>query len=89
MSKTIIKVSVKDQELSLITRPVVSSGGVNENAVQFYTDESWIGYTKEAFFYKEGVDPVRVIVIDEEAAVPAEVWHYLLSQNQRARRWLH
>lgn len=51
--KTIIKASCQDQNLRLVDEPIIASGGVHENFIQFEFCEKWAGMTKTAVFYND------------------------------------
>ena len=51
MSK--IKINVNDQRLSLENQPLIASGGVNEDEVEFTFSAEWSNYGKTAVFYRE------------------------------------
>ena len=74
MGNTLIKVSCDDQTLNVIQNPLVASGGVNEDAVEFSFDSLWEGYAKTAVFYRDE-NTVYNVVLDSnnKAIVPQEV----------------
>lgn len=74
--KTIIKVSCQDQVLKLIDEPVIASGGVHENFIQFEFCEKWAGMTKTAVFYNnpKKITPYHTVVDSSGMCeVPCEV----------------
>lgn len=69
-----INISCTDQVLALTNEPIVASGGVNEDYVQFTFDNLWNGYSKVAIFYKNpGQVYYSLIDTDNKALIPAEV----------------
>lgn len=69
-----IKVQCTDQVLTILDSPVIASGGVNEDYVQFTFCPLWDGYTKTAVFYMDEqfiyqslVDSENKCVIPKEA----------------------
>ena len=72
---SIISVKVLDQTMTVINAPVIASGGVEENYVQFSFDSAWDGFLKTAIFNKANETTLYTTVLDElnKALIPAEV----------------
>lgn len=72
---SIISVKVLDQTVTVINAPVIASGGVEENYVQFSFDSAWDGFLKTAIFNKANETTLYSAVLDElnKALIPAEV----------------
>ena len=70
-----IKVSVVDQVLTIADSPLIASGDVNVDHVQFTFDDSWRGFGLAAVFYREGESQVYRSVIPRNglAVIPHEV----------------
>lgn len=74
MATTIIKVQCIDQTLQITSKPVVASGGFNENIVEFSFCGLWNGFTKVAVFYQNAELPYFQPLDDNDACViPWEV----------------
>lgn len=52
MGTTLIKAKVTDQTLEFTLKPMVASGGVNEDVIEFEFDELWDGFDMVAVFYR-------------------------------------
>ena len=48
-----IKVTCTDQVLSFTNMPVIASGDVNADKINFTFDSVWDGYTKTCVFYRQ------------------------------------
>ena len=53
MGNTLIKVDCVDQRLLISTAPVLASGGINEDVVEFHFCHLWDGFAKTAIFYRD------------------------------------
>lgn len=51
-----INVSCVDQVLSFTNMPVIASGDVNADKINFTFDSAWDGYTKTCVFYRQKYD---------------------------------
>lgn len=71
--RTLITASCRDQSLVITGKPVIASGGVNEDSVQFTFDEAWDGYTKTAVFYRSKEAVYHVELVDDACVIPSEV----------------
>lgn len=69
-----INVRCTDQVLAIINSPVIASGGVNENHIQFNFCSLWDGFAKTAVFYRNK-EKVYYSLVDENntCVVPKEV----------------
>lgn len=68
-----IRVTVTDQVLTLEDKPLIASGGVEENKIKFDFDSTWDGYIKVAVFYQDKEHVYRQIVqADNSCIVPKE-----------------
>lgn len=72
---TLIDVSCTDQELVVTDAPpVIASGDVQTDKVRFEFCSKWDGMVKTAVFYRDGVNPINVLVdSDSECIIPQEV----------------
>ena len=71
---SIIKVSVRDQMLTVTEAPKIASGGLYENKMAFEFCEKWDGFSKTGVFYNVPYKPYkRVIGEDGVCVVPPEV----------------
>lgn len=74
MSATTIKVSCIDQTLTYTSTPVIASGGVEEDFVQFTFCDKWDGYAKTAVFWRTGSESYFVVLdASNTVAIPSEV----------------
>lgn len=73
MGKTLIKVSCVDQRLVTSYAPLVASGGMSEDEVDFSFCPLWDGFTKTAVFYRDGGTVYHVLLSDDKATIPQEV----------------
>ena len=74
--KTIVKAQCQDQDLKLTEEPLIASGGVHENFIEFNFCEKWNGFSKTAVFYRDAkkVTPYySVIDSSNMCEVPFEV----------------
>ena len=71
---TVIEVKCTDQEMTVMDVPVISSGDVQTDKIHFEFCSKWDGMVKTAVFYRDGIDPINVLVdSDNEAIIPQEV----------------
>ena len=73
---SVIKARCIDQVLYLESTPVITSGGLEENFVEFSFCSQWDGYTRTAVFWRVGkeADAYHVILDDADGCqVPPEV----------------
>lgn len=77
---TIIQVNCIDQVLTITNSPVIASGGVNEDFVQFSFDSHWDGFGKLAMFYRyEEEATVYESAIDSDGL--CEIPHEVISAH--------
>lgn len=71
---TYIKVECQDQELAIVNTPVIASGGINENFMEFNFCPKWDGFSKTAVFYRN-IKEVYHSVLDKNnvCEIPHEV----------------
>lgn len=71
---TIVSVRCVDQTMVVQDVPVISSGDVQTDKVKFEFCPKWDGMVKTAVFYRDGVEPINVLVdSDNECIIPKEV----------------
>ena len=71
---TTIKIKCIDQTLTYEGTPVVASGGVNEDYVEFTFCSLWYGFSKVVVFYQnKGEIYYSLVSADNKAVVPKEV----------------
>ena len=71
---TTIKIKCIDQTLTYEGTPIVASGGVNEDYVQFEFCPLWDGFSKVAVFYQnKGAIYYSLVSTENIAVVPKEV----------------
>lgn len=73
MGTTLIKAKVTDQMLDFTLKPMVASGGVNEDVIEFEFDELWDGFDTVAVFYRSKREVFHKKIIDNRCTVPSEV----------------
>ncbi len=73
MGKTILRVDCVDQRLFVAYGPLIASGGVNEDEIEFNFCPLWEGYGKTAVFYRTLEDVYNVPVVDGRCVIPREV----------------
>lgn len=71
---TNIEIACADQVLTIIKKPKVASGGINEDRLRVTFSEEWNGFQKTATFFRS-TDTVYSRVLDEndECLIPAIV----------------
>lgn len=72
---SVVKIYTNDQELALVSAPLIASQDVNEDYLEIEFDESWTGYGTVALFYADGhEDEVYTTVVNGgRALIPHEV----------------
>lgn len=71
---SIIRVNCVDQTLVFDNTPVIASGGLEENFVQFTFCGQWDGFTKTAVFWRTKDEAYHVVLDDADSGqVPPEV----------------
>lgn len=73
MGTTLIKAKITDQILEFTLKPMVASGGVNEDVIEFEFDELWDGFDTVAVFYRSKREVFHKKIIDNKCTVPSEV----------------
>lgn len=73
MGTTLIKAKITDQTLEFTLKPMVASGGVNEDVIEFEFDELWDGFDALAVFYRSKRDVFHKKIVDNKCTVPSEV----------------
>ena len=78
-----INVQCTDQALAITNSPVIASGGIAENYIQFNFSQLWAGYAKIAVFYRQRgdfyyslVDATDKCVIPAECCTDAGIIHF-------------
>lgn len=71
---SVIKVSCIDQVMTLTNTPVIASGGVNENYIEFSFCSQWDGFAKVCAFYQQpGAYYHSLLDSTDRCIIPAEV----------------
>ena len=70
---SIIKARCIDQTLEITNAPLIASGDVGTDVIQFEFCSRWDGYGKTAIFYRSEEEAYSAPIINGEAAVPSEV----------------
>lgn len=73
MKQTLIRAQVLDQELHILNRPTVASGGFGEDLIEFLFCEKWNGLTKTAVFYRDINLPFFQVLENDACVIPWEV----------------
>lgn len=73
MGTTLIKAKITDQTLEFTLKPMVASGGVNEDVIEFEFDELWDGFDTVAVFYRSKREVFHKKIVDNRCTVPSEV----------------
>lgn len=73
MGTTLIKAKVTDQILEFTLKPIVASGGMNEDVIEFEFDELWDGFDTVAVFYRSKREVFHKKIVDNKCTVPSEV----------------
>lgn len=71
---SVIQVSCTDQVMTLTNTPVIASGGVNENFIEFSFCSQWDGFAKVCAFYQQpGAYYHSLLDSTNRCPIPAEV----------------
>ena len=71
---TQIKVKCIDQTLTLVSTPLIASGGINEDVIEFSFCEKWDGFSKTAVFYRNPQNAYYSLISETGACIiPQEV----------------
>ena len=73
MGTTLIKAKITDQTLEFTLKPMVASGGVNEDVIEFEFDALWDGFDTVAVFYRSKREVFHKKIVDNRCTVPSEV----------------
>nr|DAH66794.1 MAG TPA: hypothetical protein [Caudoviricetes sp.] len=73
MGTTLIKAKITDQTLEFTLKPMVASGGVNEDVIEFEFDALWDGFDMVAVFYRSKREVFHQKIVDNRCTVPSEV----------------
>nr|DAW29131.1 MAG TPA: nucleoid-associated protein [Caudoviricetes sp.] len=73
MGTTLIKAKVTDQMLEFALKPMVASGGINEDVIEFEFDELWDGFDTVAVFYRSKREVFHQKIVNNSCTVPSEV----------------
>lgn len=67
-----IDINCRDQTLQAVTKPVIASGGVNEDTVNFTFCEQWNGFTKKATFFQDKNEVYEKNLVNNSCLIPHE-----------------
>ena len=71
---TTITVTCTDQVLAVSDRPIISSGNINVDRIQFQFCAKWNDYVKTAVFYRTAKDVYHVLLDEQDSCfIPKEV----------------
>ena len=73
MGTTLIKAKITDQTLEFTLKPMVASGGVNEDVIEFEFDKLWDGFDTVAVFYRSKREVFHQKIVNNSCTVPSEV----------------
>lgn len=73
MGTTLIKAKITDQTLEFTLKPMVASGGVNEDVIEFEFDALWDGFDTVAVFYRSKREVFHKKIVNNSCTVPSEV----------------
>lgn len=73
MGHTTINIMCVDQTLQLTNSPVLASGGVKVDRINFSFCPLWEGLTKTAVFYRSTEEVYHVLLSGDSCTIPAEV----------------
>ena len=73
MGTTLIKAKITDQTLEFTLKPMVASGGVNEDVIEFEFDALWDGFDMVAVFYRSKREVFHKKIVGNRCTVPSEV----------------
>ena len=70
----IVKIKCINQAITIDNRPIIASGGLQENTMQFEFCSAWEGMTKTAVFYRNEKEVYNVLIdLNNECPIPDEV----------------
>ena len=70
---SVIKIRVDDQQLAITNMPVIASGGIEENQIEFDFSSDWDGFACVACFYRDNKAYSSFVSATGVANVPHEV----------------
>jgi hypothetical protein len=70
---SIIKIKCLDQTLTITNKPLVASGGQEENKMIFEFCSMWDGFSKTAVFFRNASEVYNVLIVNSECKIPNEV----------------
>lgn len=73
MGTTLIKAKITDQTLEFTLKPMVASGGINEDVIEFEFDELWDGFNTVAVFYRSKREVFHIKIVGNRCTIPSEV----------------
>ena len=73
MGTTLIKAKITDQTLEFTLKPMVASGGVNEDVIEFEFDALWDGFDTVAVFYRSKREVFHQKIVNNRCTIPSEV----------------
>lgn len=70
----LVKIKCVNQAIIITNRPIIASGGLQENTMQFEFCDAWEGMTKTAVFYRNENEVYNVLIDhNNECPIPDEV----------------
>lgn len=66
---SLIKINVIDQQLQIVEKPLIATGDVNTDVVQWTFDSTWNGYGKVAVFYQNPKEVYHSVVNSSNMSV--------------------
>ena len=73
MGTTVISVRVTDQSLNVKKKPLIASGGIECDTIEFTFCALWDGFSKVAVFYRNKREVYHVEICDDKCTIPKEV----------------
>ena len=73
MGTTIISVECIDQSLNIKKKPLIASGGIECDTIEFTFGALWDGFSKVAVFYRNENEVYHVEIGDDKCTIPKEV----------------
>lgn len=70
---TKVSVSCTDQKLTITAQPLIASGGVQEDVIEFSFCPLWDGFEKTAAFWRNDRAVYHVPIVDDCCVIPKEV----------------
>lgn len=71
---SVIKVKCTDQVLTYENTPVIASGGLNENFIEFSFCNQWDGYARTAVFWRNEEEAYHVVLDEKDSGqIPPEI----------------